>query len=245
MDNLPALPPKGQASFEATKAKAELDHANSRNRAFEGFQELALIAHVFFAYCVEARNACRTGDWTVSQARSSSDSALKAIFSYYYSRWRGGEQPRQAEAKITLMIQDEQRWKDHLSELIELSRGSDAIPKPLPDSTQALPASASGLSNGEMSARRSRKRGPKPDYETASRVAATVARVVPDGDWHPLVDEICEALDKAEVPVPRGWPKKGCQFWTDRAEPSIAVKAIQYRLDKAKSARILISNALS
>jgi hypothetical protein len=47
-----------------------------------------------------------------------------------------------------------------------------------------------------------RKRGPKPDHETALPVAGIVARVAPDGDWHSRVDDVCDALDDERVPVP-------------------------------------------
>jgi len=50
-----------------------------------------------------------------------------------------------------------------------------------------------------------RKRGPKPDYETALLVAGIVARVAPDGDWRSRVDDVCDALDDEQVPVPATW----------------------------------------
>jgi hypothetical protein len=41
-----------------------------------------------------------------------------------------------------------------------------------------------------------RKRGPKPDYETAGRVAEVIARVAPDGDSRSMLDEVCDAAPK-------------------------------------------------
>ena len=53
-----------------------------------------------------------------------------------------------------------------------------------------------------------RKRGPRPDHEAASRVAEIVAHVAPDGDWRPKLDDICEALDQAQIPFPPRWRKR-------------------------------------
>ena len=79
--------------------------------------------------------------------------------------------------------------------------------------------------------RSSRKRGPKPDLETASRVAEIVARVAPDGDWRPKLDDICDALDGQNIPFPRTWRRKRqCRSWADCCERDVVVKAIEYRL---------------
>jgi hypothetical protein len=80
-----------------------------------------------------------------------------------------------------------------------------------------------------------RKRGPKPDYETASRVAEIVARVAPDGDWRSKRDEICEALDNETIPFPAKWRRdRRCRCWSDCIEAPIVIKAIEYRLETAK-----------
>jgi hypothetical protein len=80
-----------------------------------------------------------------------------------------------------------------------------------------------------------RKRGPKPDFETAARVAEVVTRVTLDADWHPKLADICEALDEEKVPVPRGWrSKRQYRSWADCLERALAIKAIEYRLDIAK-----------
>ena len=52
-----------------------------------------------------------------------------------------------------------------------------------------------------------RKRGPKPDHETALRVAEIIA-TFKHGDRKDKLDEICSALDKAELPYPKTWPRR-------------------------------------
>jgi hypothetical protein len=83
-----------------------------------------------------------------------------------------------------------------------------------------------------------RKRGPKPNYEEAARVAEIVARVASDFNWRAKLEEICEALDKAEIPCPKRWRNdKTCLCWSDQLERSLVVKAIEYRLDLARQAK--------
>jgi hypothetical protein len=80
-----------------------------------------------------------------------------------------------------------------------------------------------------------RKRGPKPDYEGAARVAEIVARVAPDGGWRGRLDDVCEALDEAAIPFPAKWRRdRQCRCWADCLEKPIAIKAIEYRLEIAK-----------
>ncbi len=81
-----------------------------------------------------------------------------------------------------------------------------------------------------------RKRGPKPDHQGAARVAEIVARLAPDGDWRSRVDDICEALDEAQIPFPARWRKRdrSCDGWAAYDERANAVKAIEYRLEIAK-----------
>jgi len=92
-----------------------------------------------------------------------------------------------------------------------------------------------------------RKRGPKSDPDAASRVAEIVARVAPDGDWRPKLDEICEALDEAQIPFPPRWRKrhKYCDGWAAYDERANAVKAIEYRLKVAKQRKKVTPETLS
>jgi hypothetical protein len=87
---------------------------------------------------------------------------------------------------------------------------------------------------GDDSAKSRRKRGPTPDYETASRVAEIVARVAPDGDWRSKWGEICEALDDEKILFPQKWLRaRQCKCWSDCIERPIVIKAIEYRLKTA------------
>jgi hypothetical protein len=85
---------------------------------------------------------------------------------------------------------------------------------------------------------RSRKRGPKPDYETAVRVQAVVKRLAPDGDWRSKLDEISEALDEERIPFPQKWRRdRQCRCWSDCYDKSLVIKAIEYRLGTARQRR--------
>jgi len=89
--------------------------------------------------------------------------------------------------------------------------------------------------------RSGRKRGPTPDYATASRVAKIVADAAPNGEWRTRLDDICMALDDENIHCPKTW-KVRHEFgnWyaaiatgNTRAR-DMAVKAIKHHLDLAK-----------
>jgi hypothetical protein len=92
-----------------------------------------------------------------------------------------------------------------------------------------------------------RKRGPKSDHEAASRVAEIVARVAPDCDWRPKLDDICEALDAAQIPFPQRWRQRdrSCDGWAAYDERANAVKAIEYRLEITKQRKKTTPETLS
>jgi hypothetical protein len=83
-----------------------------------------------------------------------------------------------------------------------------------------------------------RKPGPRTDYASAALVAEIVARIAPDGDWRTNLDDICEALNKADIPFPKTWPKRDppLKSWQDGAdlEPTLVKKAIEDRLKKQR-----------
>jgi len=88
-----------------------------------------------------------------------------------------------------------------------------------------------------------KKRGPKPDYEIASRVAEIVKGIAPDGKWRPKLDEICEALDEQKLPMPKTWkPKHGYLSWCEAGIDAtargrhMALEAIKHHLELAKEA---------
>ncbi len=115
------------------------------------------------------------------------------------------------------------------------------LEKPLrPDSAEGAPASApirnvepaEGVLTDDSVGEK--KRGPSPDYDSAALLAGIVASVAPDGSWRSKVNEICDALDEADYPIPKLWrDKRGHKQWTE-AERPIAVKMIEHRLKLAK-----------
>jgi len=80
-----------------------------------------------------------------------------------------------------------------------------------------------------------RKRGPKPDYETAAHVAEIVARVAPDEDWRSKREEICEELDDAQIPIPSKWRREvpPCRSWSEQLDRQKLLKVISYRCQQA------------
>lgn len=78
------------------------------------------------------------------------------------------------------------------------------------------------------------KPGPKPDIETARRVAEIVSGLA-SSKWQSKLGDICESLDEQKVPPPRIWRKKGVLSWSDAADdhPDLAKKAIQHHLKNA------------
>ena len=121
------------------------------------------------------------------------------------------------------------------------SKPENRVDAGLPDVQTTTAGTASGSTQSDVarttakSGSKGRKRGPRPDQETAARVAEVVSRVVPNGDWRPKVDDICEALDEKQVPFPRPWRRnRQCRSWSDCLERDIVIKAIEYRLKIAK-----------
>ncbi len=110
------------------------------------------------------------------------------------------------------------------------------------------PAANSGAPLAQR-ANLSKKRGPKPDYESASRVAEIVDRMAPDGDWRSKLDvvgdaldhgvcnasdpTVCAASDHEKIPLPRGWRQKKTD-WVNPPDRATMVKAIEYRLESAR-----------
>ena len=118
---------------------------------------------------------------------------------------------------------------------------SQAPTRVVPERTSAVGSEPFGPDSALPTGRESkgRKRGPKPDYDIAIRLAAVVARVAQDGDWRPKLDEICEALDDENVPSPKKWVGEdpSCRRWSTQADHQKAIKVIDYRLKQAKRQR--------
>jgi hypothetical protein len=131
--NLPELPPKFQNAFEAAKANAEVEQANLARRfpnpLLHRINGQKLIQDVFFAYCTQARAACRAGNMTVAQVRQATETALPLICDFYFVREQGD---RSDEAKstfrvsLTQVVTDDPQWRQHLSELAALAEGASS-----------------------------------------------------------------------------------------------------------------------
>jgi hypothetical protein len=74
-----------------------------------------------------------------------------------------------------------------------------------------------------------RKRGPKPDLDSAVRVAQIVAKIATDGDWRTKLDDLRKAFMDADIPSPRRWRSTS---WSDQ-EDALVIKVIKRRLDRA------------
>ena len=139
VDLLPELPLAFQHTFEAAKAKADLEYV-TRHERFPNNPKLAelsihrskMIQDVFFAFCTQARSACREASWTATQVRQAVETAWPVICDSYFIR-EHGDRSNQAKAAFRAAlwktIENDQQWKRHLSELVALAaRDSKQIP---------------------------------------------------------------------------------------------------------------------
>lgn len=128
--DLRELPQQFQDAFEAAKARAESDDvANLKAMLPAGLRIPALIQNVAFAYCAQARNACRRGNWTAHRVRQAVECALPGICDWYYLREVGAcSEAKKLEARQIYaegIVLDE-RWNQHLSELEALAARPEA-----------------------------------------------------------------------------------------------------------------------
>jgi hypothetical protein len=76
------------------------------------------------------------------------------------------------------------------------------------------------------------RRGPKPDYETALRVAEIVARVAGKEKWRTKLEDICFELDESTIPRPKTWKARGHRDWFEAlSERHLVEKAIAHHLE--------------
>jgi hypothetical protein len=90
------LPPLLQNAFERVKANAELEYAKRGDKfphnppfAESGLNLPVLMHSVFFEFCEKARQALKSGQWTLAKFRKATESAWPAIFDFYLSCERG------------------------------------------------------------------------------------------------------------------------------------------------------------
>ncbi len=126
-DHLPRLPSEFQGAFELAKAKADLKYAtrfdacpNRGHFDLAPLDRLVRIQEEFFAYCTQARNACRTGHWSLAELGHAVYAAWPHIFDSYSDRELGAspEETRRLRTATWRTITDDRRWKQHLTELV-------------------------------------------------------------------------------------------------------------------------------
>jgi hypothetical protein len=148
------------------------------------------------------------------------------------SEWRASC----ARLAITAREEDE-RWKAWLGALERVGRDLQSLQPYLPQPGPEAESTASGSDKAGLM-NRAPKRGPRPDYEMAARIHEIVKAVAPNGNWLARLDEVCEALDEANIPCPKAWRRRDppSRSWSTCDERAIRIKAIQYRMEQAKRA---------
>jgi hypothetical protein len=83
------------------------------------------------------------------------------------------------------------------------------------------------------------KPGPKRNLDVAHNVLAVIERFAAKNEWKSKLEEVCDALDEANIPRPTTWPKRNppIRTWSDAfsTEADLAKKAISYRLKNAEN----------
>jgi hypothetical protein len=164
MDNLPLLPRAFEDAFEAEKANAELAYldrilAELIDDRRAAAKQQNLLRAVFFAYCAQARGACRQGIWTVAEARRASDAALPAIIDYYFEQYfrrdfernldrrLSDDEERDRRSLMPTMVKTSPQWKQHRLQLKSLAEGP-SVASPVPSGGNGENPSASNAENG-------------------------------------------------------------------------------------------------
>jgi hypothetical protein len=116
--------------------------------------------------------------------------------------------------------------------------GKDALARVTTDEDEpARPAAAWPAESQSSNGAARKKPGPKAKYEAAMRLSGIVDQVAPEGDWRSKWEDICEALDNAEIPSPGTWlknPNRKYPRWSDCRERNLVLKTIQNRLKVAR-----------
>jgi hypothetical protein len=143
-NRLSELPEKLQNAFEAAKARAKSEYATRAQRfpsnpqfADSPFHLPVLIHTVFLEFCAQARLACRDRHWTPTRVGRATDAMWPLICDFYLVRERGAcsdEQKSRVRTVYWHTVTDDQRWKEHLSELAAMAeRGSNPAISVLPE----------------------------------------------------------------------------------------------------------------
>jgi hypothetical protein len=103
----------------------------------------------------------------------------------------------------------------------------------------------SGNSKGEIQSKswsrtQQRKRGPKADLESHAKVAKIVRSYGDSWTTDENLSDICEALDREEIPIPKTWPSRNppSRSWTRALtnDATLVIKAIKDRCKGASKA---------
>jgi hypothetical protein len=168
-------------------------------------------------------------DWFQRVCRASLDGALKPII----DQWTLGAR------NIEILDLEGQQLRLNNAEADRQIARLDAIAEGIPEPVLAQPASADEIPEPVPEPPTTqRRRGPAPNYETAVRVAATLARIAPDTPWKRKLDEICIALDEEQVPRPKPWKSKGYRDWFSclSGDRGLVVKAIEHHMKLSRRA---------
>ena len=182
-DHLPRLPSEFQGAFELAKAKADLKYA-TRADAFPHHPQFAesplhrviRIQEEFFAYCTQARNACRAGTWTVAEASHAIYAAWPFICDSYIDRELGAsaDEARKLRTATWRTVTDDLRWKKHLSELVSIAEDASRCnptsalhSETATDATREAPASQHEATPG----RESGNKPSRPGGDAAQEIA--------------------------------------------------------------------------
>lgn len=196
--DVPQLPLKLQKAFESARAKADLEHLADA-KAFPNvplvaiFGEQVWIQKVFFAYCAQARNALGEGHWTPTRVRNAVDAAWPIVFDSCVDP----EHPSASDAKksefrnsLWKTVVDDQRWKQHLTELAVLAEQA-AVASSMengpgqPDPIGANVESGTSAAEGDST----------PSSSIPDKAISTATEAVGGADLKPLVP----ALDAVRI----------------------------------------------
>jgi len=129
---VPELPSEFQQAFEVARAKADTEFIETAKK-YGHVPDVMLwgkqvrIQKVFFAYCAEARNACRTGALTVNQLRGAIHTAWRPIFDFYFEQeYPSASDAQKSELRDALWktVLLDPGWATHCQDLVALAENA-------------------------------------------------------------------------------------------------------------------------
>lgn len=228
----------------------------SRELTFTQRYRLAIrwICRIVAVFAQEACSLARSGEpgWLVSKTERRVEEIVRLlVFQAEDTKFVGGSKPQlasggQVQEKVRAEIARSPEWsqyRDMLLDLLDQCRDSNPDDGQTPQNIEVATGGSSSAKATASEETPSRpKRGPKPDYGTAVRVAQIVAGVAPNGEWRSRLDDVCMELDDQQIPRPKTWKARhGFGSWyaavaSDEASRGrhIAIEAIKHQLNLAK-----------